>query len=65
MVWQATLWVIWKVRNNRIFNDVGSSADDIVDEVKMFSWRWALSRLKILTCLYYEWCWNPWFFLGV
>lgn len=31
----------------------------------MLSWRWCLTRLKIASCLYYEWCWNPkWCLLG-
>lgn len=31
---------------------------------KVLSWQWSLSRLKIATCLFYEWCWNPRFCLG-
>jgi hypothetical protein len=30
-----------------------------VDEIKLVSWHWSLSRLKFASCLFYEWCWNP------
>jgi len=33
--------------------------EDIVEEIKVLSWRWSLSMLNFLTYLYYEWCWNP------
>jgi hypothetical protein len=64
MIWLATLWVLWKVRNDKIFNGVHFEVDDVVEEVKVLSWRWLLSRTKTKTCLYYEWCWDPIWCLG-
>jgi hypothetical protein len=31
----------------------------IVDEVKVLSWKWSLARLKVPSCMYYEWSWDP------
>jgi len=31
---------------------------EIADEIKVVSWFWALSRLKIASFLFYEWTWN-------
>jgi hypothetical protein len=59
LIWHATIWCIWKARNDKIFKDKNSEVLVIVEEAKVLSWRWSLSRLKIPTCLFYEWCWNP------
>jgi hypothetical protein len=40
-----------KIKNN----DPG----EVVDGIKLASWRWGLSRHKIPVCLFYEWCWDP------
>lgn len=49
LVWHATIWVLWKGRNNRIFNDGVEFVDDLVEEIKVLSWRWAMSRLHMQT----------------
>lgn len=54
LIWHATIWVIWKARNDKIFNDKVKEVLEIVEEVKVLSWRWCLSSLKIPACLYYE-----------
>lgn len=59
LIWHTTIWVIWKARNNIIFNDGVFRVDEIVEEIIMLSWRWCLARLKIPACLFYEWWWNP------
>lgn len=56
LIWLATIWVLWKARNDKIFNGVNYVAVDIVETVKVLSWRWILSRTKTPACLYYEWC---------
>jgi len=47
--------MIWKARNNRIFKDQASNVEDIVEDVKVLSWRWSFNRIKIPVCLFYEW----------
>ena len=59
LVWHATVWVLWTARNNRIFNHEVRGTDDLVEEIKLLSWRWALHRLQLSPCLLYEWIWNP------
>jgi len=58
LIWHATLWLIWKERNEMIFNNQRKKVEEIVDEIKAVSWFWALSRLKIASFLFYEWTWN-------
>jgi len=52
-------WLIWKERNERIFNNQRKEVEEIVDEIKAVSWFWVLSRLKIASFLFYKWTWNP------
>jgi hypothetical protein len=33
--------------------------NEIVEEVKVLSWRWMMDRVKMPVCLFYEWRWNP------
>jgi hypothetical protein len=59
MIWHATLWSIWKARNNAIFSSGIFSPRDIVEELKVLSWKWSIGRLKIIPCMFYEWIWDP------
>jgi len=59
LIWHASVWLLWKARNDKIFNNVVCDADSIVEEVKVLSWRWSLLRMNIPSCLFYEWCWDP------
>lgn len=60
LIWHATIWILWKERNNRIFSNVSKEVVEIVDEIKTLSWQWSLVRLRNGLCLFYEWTWNPW-----
>jgi len=59
LIWHAVIWVIWKKRNARIFSNQAKNFDEVVDEIKALSWCWGLSRLRIPSCLFYKWTWNP------
>ncbi|WJX96105.1 hypothetical protein P8452_77351 [Trifolium repens] len=59
LVWHSVIWCMWKARNDLIFNNVRKELLEVVEEIKIISWRWSAVRLKIPPCLYYEWCWDP------
>jgi len=59
LVWHTAISVIWHARNSKIFKNVTCGVDDMVEEVKVISWKWSLTRLKISTCMFYKLCWNP------
>ena len=59
LIWHSTIWSIWKGRNYKIFNAKEVEVLALVEEVKVLSWRWCLSRTNIPSCLFYEWCWDP------
>ena len=59
LIWHAVVWSVWKERNARIFKNQFKRVDEVFDDIKALSWCWALSRLRIQSCLFYEWTWNP------
>jgi hypothetical protein len=59
LIWLAFIWVIWKRRNEAIFDNGVVEIEVLVDNIKVLAWYWSMSKLKIATCLYYEWFWNP------
>jgi hypothetical protein len=59
LIWISFMWVIWKVRNDRIFNNGEVNVEDMVDQIKVLSWQWFISRVAKGPCLLYEWSWSP------
>jgi len=52
MIWEVVIWVIRKAKNGHIFNDEHALWDELVEEVKVMSWRWVLERFNIPACMY-------------
>jgi hypothetical protein len=46
MIRQAAIWGIWKARNECIFNNAVMRWEEVVDDIKVLSWKWALGRLN-------------------
>jgi hypothetical protein len=59
LVWNTIMWVMWKNRNDCVFNDKQANIEDMVDEIKLLSWKWFLSGMAKGPCLLYEWKWSP------
>jgi hypothetical protein len=59
LIWHAVVWVLWKARNDRIFNNKLLSVEEVVDLVKVMAWIWFLGRLTRHPCLLYEWYQEP------
>lgn len=55
LIWHACVWVIWRERNDRIFNERVKEFDELVAEIKAVSWQWSLKRLSKASYLFYEW----------
>jgi hypothetical protein len=59
LIWSTTIWVLWKSRNDKNFNEFNFVVNDLVKEIKVLTWRWVLHRINVPVCLFYEWCWDP------
>jgi hypothetical protein len=59
LVWHTTIWSLWIARNDVIFNGKVKEPLEIVEDIKVLSWRWSSECLKIVPCLFYEWVWDP------
>jgi len=55
LIWHAVVWVIWRKRNDRIFNNKVKGVEEMVEDVKGMSWFWVLSKLKVASSLLYDW----------
>jgi hypothetical protein len=59
MICCAVLWTIWKFRNAVLFDNGAGSVSELVEGVKLASWKWWLARSSSTPCLYYEWKSEP------
>ncbi|GAU26446.1 hypothetical protein TSUD_294120 [Trifolium subterraneum] len=59
IVWLAFVWVIWRFRNDRVFNNINGEVEDAMDSIQRLSWQWYLLKTAKGSSLLYEWVWNP------
>ena len=58
-VMMVTLWVIWKARNDRIFNNRWSTPGSLLDKIKAQLFLWIKNRGKELHLNWISWCTFP------
>ncbi|WJX91754.1 hypothetical protein P8452_73481 [Trifolium repens] len=59
LIWNAVVWAIWRKRNRILFENDTAEVIDLVEEIKVSSWRWWIARTKSAPCLMYEWSREP------
>ena len=65
VIWLATVWEIWKERNNRIFNDKHCSIQQVVDKVKSLTFMWLKGKFGNLSLNYHGWWLSLFTVLGI
>jgi hypothetical protein len=64
-IWFATVWEIWKERNNRVFNDKKCSIQQVVDKIKSTTFMWLKGKYINLPLNYHGWWLSPFTTLGI
>jgi hypothetical protein len=59
MVWNGVIWAIWQRRNAVIFDNGRREPVEIIEEIKVTTWKWWLSQPKVAHSLLYEWQMEP------
>jgi hypothetical protein len=60
LIWLATTWYIWKLRNDVIFNGVIPDASNLVNNIKTISWLWFSGRFgRKANVSFLNWCIDP------
>lgn len=60
LIWQATLWKLWKVRNCLIFKDSPYTLDELTDDIKFCSWKWIKSHYPLSFVIpFHDWDAQP------
>ena len=55
----VTVWVIWKTRNEKVFQQVSRQVRELVAEVKSFSFLWLKNRSKFKGIVWNDWVKDP------
>jgi hypothetical protein len=60
LIWLATTWCLWRMRNNILFRDENADFAVVFDQIKFISWLWFSGRAGRKTGYsFYNWCCNP------
>jgi hypothetical protein len=59
IIWFATVWVIWKDRNHRVFQNTISDPTNLIELVKCNSYLWLRSKQVAFGYSYHDWWKHP------
>jgi len=65
VIWMTTVWVIWKERNNKIFNQKNVDLHHLADNVKFLSFSWLKTNVSTFAFSYNDWWRHPLFCMRV
>ncbi|GAU46852.1 hypothetical protein TSUD_241610 [Trifolium subterraneum] len=54
LIWLACVWVVWTERNHRLFRGSTSSSPQLLDKIKLFSFRWLKTTNPTLVTNYHS-----------
>ncbi|GAU27449.1 hypothetical protein TSUD_161350 [Trifolium subterraneum] len=65
LIWLACVWVVWTERNHRLFRGSVCSSHQLLDKIKLSSFRWLKTTNVTLVSNYHKWWSNPFLCLGL
>lgn len=64
-IWFATIWILWKERNHRIFQNTVSTSDVLIEKVKLTTFLWLKSNQASFCFSFSDWWKHPTLCMGV
>jgi hypothetical protein len=64
-IWFACVWIIWKDRDDNLFNNAGSNPYALFEKVKLHSFLWVKAKHPNFSYCYYDWWTHPLLCMGV
>ncbi|AES64862.1 hypothetical protein MTR_2g031500 [Medicago truncatula] len=55
LIWLASVWTIWKEKNNRVFKNTTSNLHLLLEKVKLLSFVWLKAKLFTFAFDYHDW----------
>jgi hypothetical protein len=65
LIWLLCVWLIWKERNDRIFNNIITPIKELVEKVKFHSYWWLRANNAAFVYGCQQWRSNPLLCLGI
>jgi hypothetical protein len=65
LIWLLCVWLVWKERNNRLFNDSDTSIDQLLEKAKYHSLWWLKAHNTVFVRGTQMWWSDPLFCLGI
>jgi hypothetical protein len=59
MVCVAVVWNLWRCRNSLLFDNGNGSVAELVEAIKVSSWKLWMTRSTAAQCMLYEWSAEP------
>ena len=59
IIWFTSVWMLWKERNNRVFQNTISNPSILIEQVKLNSFLWLKSKQMTFSYSYHDWWKNP------
>jgi hypothetical protein len=57
LIWLATTWSVWNLRNQVVFNGVTLVASTLLKDIKFYLWLWFSRRFACNSCITFtNWC---------
>jgi hypothetical protein len=65
LIWLACVWVVWTERNHRLFRGSACTTHQLLDKIKLFSFRWLKATSVTLASNCHSWWSSPMLCLGL
>lgn len=65
IIWFATVWVLWKARNNRVFQNMVATPFILMEKVKLNLFLWLKATVTSFSYSYHGWRKQPFFCMDI